>query len=253
MKDVHSLRIANWNVQRALPGKSKFEKLTGMISALEKDIWFLTETHETLSPDNGFYSTFSSIPDRISAAGERWAAIWSRWPMTTLEKYVSNPARCVAGLIPNSPFGTLIAYGTILPWNGDRVTSNNGNFLAYEAELNAQKFDWERIRANFPEAIVILAGDFNQSLAEEHYYGSNRKRHILEETLRQTNFTVLTSNKNDPVYRDFHPNACIDHICISEKSGLRLKCSDRWPDSPNLLNAPSDHYGICVELTGLAR
>jgi endonuclease/exonuclease/phosphatase family metal-dependent hydrolase len=248
MKEVQSLRIANWNVQRALPGKSKFETIAEVISTFESDIWFLTETHETLTPGEEFYSVFSSIPDRKGANGEQWTSIWSRWPVTSLENYVSNKARCVAGLIPQSPFGSLVLYGTILPWSGDRATLNGGNFLAYESELNGQQGDWVRIRKDYPEALLILAGDFNQSLVDKHYYGSKRKRFILEESLRQTQLTSLTSGENDPVFRDSRPNACIDHICVSGNSGLRLISTQRWPDSPNLLESPSDHYRISVLL-----
>ena len=116
-----SLTISNWNLERILPTQKRLTEIQRYFSASDADIWFLTETHLEVNPHEGFFPVFSCNPDRNSNDGERWVAIWSRWPIEPLETFVSDSARCVAGRIPDSPLGELIIYGTVLPWtNGWR-------------------------------------------------------------------------------------------------------------------------------------
>ena len=247
--ELPNLTIANWNVERPIPGQPRFQRILKSLSEIESDIYFLTETHEELSPREGFYSLFSGEPDRAHLEGERWSAIWSRWPITSLNHYVSDKSRCVAGLIENSPFGKLIVLGTVLPWSTDPRAKELGSFKTYDVNLTLQSGDWERIRSQFPynSCTFILAGDFNQSLAPAHYYGSKEKRVLLETILRKHNLEPVTSMQDDPIFRDSPPNACIDHICIST-GGWKTISTTRWPDQPNLNGADSDHFGVRVEI-----
>lgn len=244
-----SLSISNWNVERALPGHPKFDRIVETLSRIQSDIWFITETHQALVPKSGFYSVFSGTPDREGAEGEQWSAIWSRWPITSLNSYVTDKARCVAGVIENSPFGELVLYGTVLPWSTDPRASLVGSYAAYEENLNLQMEDWSRIRKDFPHTqnLFILGGDFNQSLAPAHYYGSKEKRVLLETALAEFNLEPTTAMGNDPIFRDSAPNACIDHICVSS-GGWQVRSTTRWPVPPNLKSADSDHYGVKVEI-----
>ena len=49
-----------------------------------------------------------------------------------------------------------------------------------------RKHDLEQIMLEFPEAQLVLAGDFNQSLVSANYYGSRNKRIALESLSKGT-------------------------------------------------------------------
>ena len=248
MPDGSSLSISNWNVERPLPSQARLMRISNILESTESDIWFLTETHQDLVPAASFYSVFSGIPDRTFSEGERWVSLWSRWPIQDLNYYVTDKSRCVAGLITDLPFGSLVLYGTVLPWESDRRTKENGNFVAYKEALEMRKHDLEQIMLEFPEAQLVLAGDFNQSLVSANYYGSRNKRIALEAFLKELDLTCLTSAEMDPVFRNSAPNACIDHVCLSSKMADKLKTTSSFPKAENLDNFPSDHYLISVEL-----
>ncbi len=90
-------------------------------------------------------------------------------------------------------------------------------------------------------------GDFNQSLAPKHYYGSKEKRALLELTLSDFGLKPLTSMDNDPIFRDSAPYACIDHICVS-LGDLKKIATKRWPEAANLDSADSDHFGVTAKI-----
>ena len=243
-----SLTISNWNLERILPTQKRFLEFQRYFSESQADIWFLTETHLEVNPHKGYFPCFSGIPDRHSKEGERWVAIWSRWPIEQLDAYVSDPARCVAGIIPDSPFGELILYGTVLPWTNSWRGIPGANGQAFEAALDVQKRDWLTPKDKFPDATMILAGDFNQDLAEWHYYGSKKKRTLLEAALEECGLVALTGGVLDPIARDSAPMACIDHICISIKNDWTLESTSRWPDTPKPVASLSDHFGMSVQV-----
>ena len=247
MKHGSSIVIANWNVERVIPDRGRFNRISKTLSEIDSVIWFLTETHEKLIPCIGFHYVFSGVPDRDSQAGERWSAIWSRWPIENLDEYVTDKFRCAAGRIGNSPFGELIVCATVLPWATDPRGQEVGSFEIYKENLLNQQADWLRLNAAFPMASLIVAGDFNQSLAPKHSYGSKEKRALLEQVLSDSRLKPLTAGKNDPIFRDSPPNACIDHICVST-SVADVKTTERWPEEQTLEGADSDHFGVRVQI-----
>ena len=143
--------------------------------------------------------------------------------------------------------GGVDLYATVLPWTSQwrRVPGAGGQ--AFEAALALQKEDWLRLNQDFPNATLIVAGDFNQDLAHWHYYGSRKKRALLESALAECNLVALTGGVEDPVARDSPPMACIDHICISAGSDWVLESNRRWPDTPKPMKRLSDHFGVSVE------
>lgn len=243
-----SLTISNWNLERILPTQKRLVDIQKYFSESQSDIWFLTETHKDVNPCEGFFPVFSGKPDRDSKEDERWIGIWSRWPIEQLDTYVSDTARCASGRIPNSPFGELILYGTVLPWTNSWRGIPGAGGQAFEAALDVQKRDWLSLKEEFPMATLVVAGDFNQDLAAWHYYGSRKKRELLEAALGECDLVALTNGASDPIARDSAPMACIDHICISTKRDWTLGLSSRWPEAPKPINALSDHFGITVRL-----
>ena len=243
-----TLTISNWNLERILPSQKRLVEMQKYFADSIADIWFLTETHEKVDPSQGFFLCCSGVPDRHSREGERWVAIWSRWQVEQLDAFVSDSARCIAGRIMDSPFGELIVYGTILPWTNDWRGIPGATGQAFEAALDLQKQDWLRLKKEFPDATMILAGDFNQDLSEWHYYGSKKKRALLEGALAESDLVALTCGESDPIARDSSPMACIDHICISIKNDWTLESTSRWPDSERPVPSLSDHFGVSAQL-----
>jgi len=243
-----TLKIANWNLERVSPSQQRAIVIKKHISAVGADIWYLTETHENLGPDGEFFSCFSTEPDRPSQSGERWVGLFSRWPMTSLSAFVSDTSRCAAGHVADSPFGELVLFGGVLPWTTSWRGIPSANGQAFDAALSAQSDDWQRLSQAFPDATLIVAGDFNQDLAARHYYGSKKKRYLLENTLNKCSLTPLTAGVNDPIARDSTPYACIDHICISAGQNWIPSDTQRWPDSPAPIRKMSDHFGVSVEI-----
>ena len=244
-----TLSIANWNLQRVTPVKARGQRITEECEKVDADIWFLIETHQDLIPHQGYTSRFSGTPNRESKPGEKWSAIWSRWPMEPLEGYVSDHSRCVAGRILETPFGELIHYGTVLPWNTDLRAEVSSSFEAFSEALSVQKSDWLRLQKDFPNATLIVAGDFNQGLIDRHYYGSKKKQHLLESALKECRLAPLTAGVNDPISRDSYPRANIDHICIASTFEWSVAETRRWPDSPVPDKSLSDHFGVSAKLT----
>ena len=114
------LKIGNWNLICATPSQSRFAEVVKYCNAQKKsDVWFLTETHQDLSPHHGYFGIHSGTPDRLFKSGEKWASIWAKRPLESLARYVTDSTRCVASRMIAGEFGEIILYGTVLPWNSD--------------------------------------------------------------------------------------------------------------------------------------
>jgi hypothetical protein len=165
------LKIANWNLERVTPGQVRAKRIDTVISEVAADIWILTETHKDIVPVS-FYAVMNEEQDPESKPGERWSAILSRYPMESLDNFVSDKIRCVAGKLKHPQLGLVIVYALVLPWAGSQwrgIPSRDG--AAFASALAMYQSDWKELQKVFPDAMHIVAGDFNQSLADWHYYG----------------------------------------------------------------------------------
>jgi endonuclease/exonuclease/phosphatase family metal-dependent hydrolase len=248
-----AMKIGNWNLERVLPSQRRCSAIQAQLLKIDADIWILTETHELVGPGAGYSSVMSGEPDRESEPGEHWAGIWSRHPISHLPSSVSDTARCTAAHIEHPDIGPIVVYAMVLPWGGSQwggFKSAGGE--AFAEALNTYVGDWRNLRAAFPDALHVVAGDFNQDLAPYHYYGSKRQRELLEAALAapDISMTALTAEANDPVEWDREKRyACIDHICVSEARGLRVGETIKWPESGKADPRLSDHVGVAVELS----
>jgi len=236
---------------RVTPNQSRFLAVQKACRAQDAELWFLTETHQDLSPHQGYFGIHSGTPDRLFKPGEKWSSIWSKWPIESMSGFVTDGSRCVAGRIEHDALGEIILYGTVLPWNSDLRAIESSSFQAYQEALEVQKSDWLRIQRYFPLATLIVAGDFNQSLVGQHFYGSKRKRHLLETGLGESHLVPVTSGSNDPIARDSNPRANIDHVCIYSHLDWTLDATSRWPETPVPIRSFSDHFGVKVDLAFL--
>ena len=244
------MRIANWNVERVLPRQRRATAVRKHLAEVAADIYVLTETHLSLSPCAGLCGVFSGTPDRRSEAGERWASIWSACALEPLDDYVSDSCRCVAARLPDTTVGEVVVYACVLPWLSStwRGLSSAGG-IAFGAALDLCSRDWKRLAKKFPQAVIVVAGDFNQDLAPRHYYGSAVQRKALRDALEEANLTAVTGDAGDPIATHSPPYACIDHICISRSVGITHANPVRWPDVLAPDRRLSDHFGLAVDLT----
>ncbi len=242
------MKFATWNLARPVPSfRRRHALIADQIIRVAADIWVLTETHASITPGSGFGSASTTGTDRPGDPDERWATIWSRFPIEPLS-LTSDPVRAVAVRIVPPTGAPLIVYATVLPWLGSpwrHFPAADGK--AFAEALQAQALDWRALRESNLDHDVIVAGDFNQDLAETHYYGSRANRHGLLLALEGAGLVALTADGNDPVRRGSSPYACVDHICISTSARWQARGLRRWPDVPKPDRRLSDHFGIDVE------
>ena len=243
------IQIANWNLARALPASRRAARIITELGKIEADLFVLTETHANICPRENFHGVHSGEPDRPCSSGEKWCSIWSKFQLEPLDALLSDPARCAAARCIHPTLGRITLFACVLPWSSDKwreIPTKNGR--AFSTALDLYRSDWKKIRETFPDDLFFLAGDFNQNLTRHHYYGSAIQKKSLERVLLEEGLVPLTAYENDPVDLDCHPYACIAHICINQKSGLKLIASERWPETAKPDRALSDHYGIVVTL-----
>jgi len=243
---MHLLRLATWNLERpARPSRRKQEALRYWMSLVKADVWVLTETHDGVSPGEGFASASSSGSEWEGDPGERWVTIWSRFPLEPLT--TSDPVRTAAARIQH-PVHPFIVYGTVLPWLGSTWRGyKSAGGEAFRQALQVQCEDWLRLSETYGNSI-FLAGDFNQDLSHTHYYGSKVNRAELEGALESANLQPLTAGRHDPIRRDSPSRACIDHICLSKNSIWHPVNTLRWPNEAEPVRWLSDHFGVAVGL-----
>ena len=244
-----NLSITNWNINRIAPLSLQASMLHSFFDQFRADIIVLTETHQEFFPCKGYYGVHSGTPDYTHSDGERMCSIWTNTPLESLNKYLTDPARCTAGRTLLTDNRSIVICAIVLPWLGDTwqgYSSKSGQ--AFKKALDIYRKDWNKLRKQFPEDDFILVGDFNQDLISEHYYGSKDQKTMLRDVLLSDGLVPLTADGNDPVYRDSPPHACIDHICISTQSQFILKSVERWPDTPEPDIALSDHFAITTKL-----
>jgi len=243
-----SLSLTNWNINRATPSSPQAKRLKSRFDQFCADVVVLTETHEEFCPCEGYSGVHSGTPDYSHADGERMCSIWSKTPIEQLNEDLKDPARCTAGRthFPNNR--SIVVCAIVLPWVGDAWQghpSRDGN--AFRKALDTYRKDWRTLRERYPTDDFILAGDFNQDLIAEHYYGSKDQKKMLRDALLKDDLKPLTADASDPVYRDSTPQACIDHICISMGSSLVVDSVERWPDTAAPDLALSDHFAITAK------
>ncbi len=243
------MKIATWNLARPVnPTGVRAARIRDWLNAIDADVWVLTETHDGVTPGSDYSCASSAEADRTSTVGERWASIWSRFPIEQLPP-TRDPARTVAARVTHPEAGALLVYGTVLPWLGStwRDYPARGG-VAFRAALASQAADWADLRAQFPTEDLFVLGDFNQDLAETHYYGSRANHGRLRTTLDAAGLVALTAGASDPVRRDAEPYACIDHICVTRESCWHAEPPTRWPFDPAPEKRLSDHYGVAVTI-----
>lgn len=241
------MRIGTWNVECAAGAEKNARRMT-RIREMDCDIWVLTETHDDLDP--GGYFSASTTPRAMKRAGARWTTIWSRFPITKKPK-VDDPNRTVAALV-DSPAGSLLIYGTVIPWHSDPGPKKDARGWAeHHRIVPLQGREWARLTAAHPGASLCVAGDLNMNLGGPHYYGTAKGREMLRDGMKSANLVCVTETGCIP--KGLLAHGPIDHVCLSEPLAGRARVDRAWEGRDGVGSRLSDHSGLVVSIAERAR
>jgi hypothetical protein len=236
------MRVATWNLQSDKPLTSERAALfLQSMDEIAADVWVVTETWTDYCPLPGYrlVSQSSAAPDL--ASDRRWTAIWSRLDAESCD-IRSQADRMTAGRVILPGDRDLVIVGTVLPWHFDGRWPHSEGF---RSALEQQSIEWSRLSAAIDDGDFLIAGDFNQSLPHQRYYGSKQNEFALNKVMDSLGVTCATLG-NDPLTN----NPRIDHICVRQ-SRLATSVVSRvgaWP-VPSINEKPiTDHAGVFADL-----
>lgn len=239
------LKIGTWNVEYGR-GVEKNVKRLGLLLAQEADVWVLTETHDDLdlSPD---YTSVTTTPRFSRDPRARWTTIWTKRQIVQ-QIETRDPARTLAICVQVAGRNVVI-YGTVLPWQHDAGPSGQApGWTEFARVAPLQGEEWASLRAEHPDAVVIVAGDLNQNLGGRHYYGTKNGRAILRCQLAGADLVCLTDA--DQMTPGTLANPPIDHVCVGVPDGSHLtsRFVTGWEGHQDGIRL-SDHSAIVAEMT----
>jgi hypothetical protein len=243
--ESRSVRVGTWNVEYAAGEEKNAARLERLLAA-DCDVLVLTETNDALALPAP-YVAVSSDQRPTAAAGGRWVTIWSRLPARQLA--TNDPVRTAAAELA----GAIVVYGTVLPWHTDpgptpADAAPAPNWSEFMRVTALQGAEWRALRDRNPDSLFIVAGDLNQSLGAQHYYGTQAGRQLLRDCLMQAGLTCLTDGEHLPQGLLRHP--LIDHICAAAPAGEVIEGEDwvGWEGAREGTSRLSDHSGVAVTL-----
>lgn len=240
------MRIATWNVEslKTLTPERK-SAFHGAMAGVDADVWVLTETWTTFSPgpDYRLLARSQTAEDLKPWPDRCWVSIWTKPPLVAMPLKVHRHSdRMAGGRIETPGRADIVIVGTVLPWNGDKLWPKATDFCAAVA---SQAEEWGALRGDPDGCTLVVAGDFNQSVPYEQWYGSKTGEVAVNSALRELDLLCLTDG-NCPLAG--RPR--IDHICVG-RNGLAPDCLPRiggWA-IPTVNDRPvTDHSGVYVDL-----
>jgi hypothetical protein len=214
-----TVELATWNVERLTPSQAgRASRVGHVIDQVNADIWVLTETHADIRPGPDYNGVHTGEPDRPGLPGERWASIWSRFPLEPLTD-TSDSSRTTAAIV-ETPNGPINIFACVLPWVGSGWGGTRWSNGAFSASLQSQATDWARIANGRPSAPLFVLGDLNQDLSATHY--GSRANHVG---------ASANAGRGGPLGRDGRwqrPSAAPCHRPSRDRPHLR---TDRGPQS----------------------
>lgn len=239
-----TLRIATWNLERPKKnGNVKNQSRLEMLREIDADLWVLTETHSAITLD-GYHCLATPAQPGYHAEGESFAAIWSRWPIRrSIPTFDPHFAACAE---INSPLGPLLVFGTIITYANDRgINGKSRRWEEHRKSIAAHAADWLRLRAEFPDHLICVAGDFNQSRDGSGWYEDAQSVANLSLALDQASLCCVTELD---MRAHGLSRATIDHICLSHPLATAVQAVGAWEGKTKDGERMSDHNGIFVEI-----
>ncbi len=247
-------KISTWNLERP---KYKTKKTTLAIEKIieeNSDIIIVTETSKAADLSLIYPYSISTKPyDRTPT--EHWVTIWSKWKITKQLKTIDDN-RTVCGIV-EMPFGSIVLYGTIIPYHMAGVSGvryGNLNYKTWEyheKDLYSQSKDWSELVNENLGLPLIIAGDFNQTRYDNVGYGTKKVREILTQKLNELEMTCVTEVDFSKNYLSIDPKKGktrnnIDHICVSNSFMDKLKFHSvgAWNSFTEKQQYMSDHNAV---------
>jgi hypothetical protein len=236
------MRIGTWNVEYAY--ETRLDALRAKLAENPADIWVLTETHDALVPQGCEFAAHSlPRPKNWSGirSGSRWVSIWSRYPiLRQVDLPEADRERTVAALLDVGHDATVLVYGTVLPWKGDR---QKFDWSEHHRIIPKQCSEWLKLQDLHADAALCVAGDYNTDLGTGAYYGTKAGIAALRTGLENCDLFCPTAPELFPT--GWLPHPPIDHIALPAMWKGKTTVVAAWPaDRLNL----SDHSGLVVSV-----
>ncbi len=244
---MHSVRIGTWNLGRS--GAFHRTRIPRQIQLLQQrnaDLWVLTEAHDANIPPEGHVCSSAAHGD-FHHKGEHRVVLWSKYPLSPVatEDALSTVAARLD--LPGLDW-PLLVYGTVIsPAQGGVVQRPALSWQRHLEMVQRQRAEWLRLRQEFPDHALCVAGDFNANLDATAAYGSVDPRHGLLQGLSDAGLQCLTTDERRGPLEQGVGRAGVAHVCFSALEGLESRL-EAWPASVDGYRL-SDHSGILVELS----
>jgi hypothetical protein len=237
------MRIGTWNLERH--GDSDLiRRQRALIDSKCADVFVLTEVHRSFDC-RGWTVDRSITSTHSDHAGDSWVAVVSQ--DLGLSERTLPPRSCsVAGQYEIGG-ELLIVYGTVLPWlrapdqAPDLALPNEPYVDMFARTVREQAGDLRTMKQPHSKAIIVWAGDFNQTLSGSNSGGSNISRTLLKDTLADLGLVAW----NEHLAHAIPGLKTIDLIC--GPTNRPVKAIERFDpvfDGHKL----SDHAGYLVEI-----
>ncbi len=238
-------RIATWNLERS--GVHRTARIPNQLNTIQRfnaDVWILTETHTAIALPG--YKSLASVRDpNYHQSGECCVSIWSRWPMRSISTADPILTLCAEFQLP---FGArkMLVYGTIITYGGDGVRDGAARpWERHRAAVRQQTAEWLKLREQYRDHVLCVAGDFNENLDGTRWYGVADAKEGIKQALVVSRMRCATlADLRAPPFG--MTRATVNHICLSEnlRATSRLEAWEGTLDGVRL----SDHNGVLVDL-----
>lgn len=240
-----SWNLVLWNLDHARV-KTRDAARVAAISESDPEIVVLTETHDRIRPEGEGWSPVHSKPRPGCEQGERWVSLWVR-PDVGAPAIIDtlDPFRTVAALLIHQGRQLLI-YATVMPWHSDGGDEPSdlprANWSEHRRVIPEQVKEWGTLAARYPDASLIVAGDWNTDLTvgtgvTRYPYGLKEQTAQLVDGAATLGLRIVTSRQPDPgPERD----RLIDHVALPSS----------WPAnvSSRSFNLATDHPLVVVKV-----
>ena len=177
------MRVATWNLERGRQSTSTIKAQQHEVERLNADVFVITEAPTVWSVSRP--GVVASPPQRIGKLGpESWVAIIGEGvepigPMPPYERLSVAAQTHIDGR-------HVVIYGSVLPWRAaltQAPQTGESSAAMFQRKLADQVADVRDFLRRFPDALVLWAGDFNQTLSGPNYGGSKAAWELIEDAL----------------------------------------------------------------------
>lgn len=244
-------KIATWNLDR--PTKNRISRRGARLATIAEqnaDLWILTETDRNLEID-GFRSV-ATQPLGIEGYGdeEALAAIHFDNTLEAIPLRTFRDSFAVCARFPSSPLGPLIVYASIITYHMDGVWAGVAKaWQLHQESTRRHGEDWRVLRRDYPDHMLVVAGDFNQALDGVGKYRNAESMRLLEAGLIGADLICMT-REDFVASGKLESRHSVDHIAVSRTALTTWSPQvTAWEGTTSDGTKLSDHNGVAVALS----